>query len=1092
MKKIISTFVFALLVLSTQVLAQSNNFVDYGLTEEDIKYLSDEEKQEILNSRTPAQTEDYFKKGIEDGSIKQEEIPPPLLPFLNEIQNNGVSENSPLSDQVVSCFDYYTFNSVEAPIQSRSTNAVSGTQMNFFGNIINKNSYPVVQGTLYVKIMKNIGGEKNSNGPDVIDQFIAMDNLTLPANGSVPLSFTWSIPAHAVSGDYRVVTYFTSDKKFNLQGLSFTDDVVGNSFDFKVTGEQKSLMMFDKSSVIINDDPYYFAAYPPRILKGKSADISLDILNDTDTDQDAQIKWKLYKWDSMHPDNLVREFTTNTKAQANSKTNLQVSIAEESEPVYLLVGELTYKDTKSIVNIRYVRDGVDKVRLNYPAVTSYPLIKGQQTTIFTCLHNSGQSVQVPNNKVILEVKDIKGKVIESYTYEGIITGDMMAVKKDFTPKTNLDKFSVHASIYTNGELVDESIMEYDCALIDPTSCTQESSSSITQIITAFITILLFILIIVFVKRKSKGIEVVVLLFVLSGSLLLFDIGVPKSIAQQVNPLPGNLVNPSITSGSKQALHNVTIASNFAYYANMFGGGANYWSPALKNPNISVKYNTKIINLDSVSKDEISDGATIFEGANIRLQFIPHHSYDIYWFGTGYSADSPYGDWLNSDATPIISCQEKDFVNRMSFTEFLANAHPGWQNYYYYVYIPLIISPPQKSFTNINNENLLCSSIQGNETIGYYVDCNVKKSGVLNPVFNFNSTEGKMYYRWKYYGPTDYSSITTGQCYGNNLPLKYSGNFVYRSGGYTASNVGNTFILQIPAKTISYSINVIKPPVTNNLPTISISGPSTGTVGNNYNFTFTATDTDTPLNKVKVEIDWDNDGIGGVFLPSGSEEYLSSPLTQLSSKSWGTTGSKTFKARAIDEFGAMSNWATHTITITDDLLPNTFYCQASPVNADLNQNVTFTAYPNNAISYAWKLPDGTEVSNSQTYTRSFTTSNTYTYIVDITTSSGKQTRSCSVSVGVPLQPTISTPTATFSFRPNITNTGGTCPFILSTTNAASCSLQKISGVDPIYTGTSTTGFGVGIGRYTLSCTDSAGASKLMGSASCYSNADVRED
>jgi hypothetical protein len=86
----------------------------------------------------------------------------------------------------------------------------------------------------------------------------------------------------------------------------------------------------------------------------------------------------------------------------------------------------------------------------------------------------------------------------------------------------------------------------------------------------------------------------------------------------------------------------------------------------------------------------------------------------------------------------------------------------------------------------------------------------------------------------------------------------------------------------------------------------------------------------------------------------------------------------------------------------------------------------------------------------------------------------------------------TPTAIFSFRPNIANTGGTCPFILSTTNAASCSLQKISGVDPIYTGTSTTGFGVGIGRYTLSCTDSAGASKLMGSASCYSNADVRED
>ncbi len=110
--------------------------------------------------------------------------------------------------------------------------------MDFSGILTNNNPYPVVEGELSVKIFKNTGGEKNPNGPDVVDQFIAMDHITFPAKGSVPVTFSWHVPAYATTGEYRIVTYITSDKKFNLLGLSFTDDIVGNSFDFHVNGEQ--------------------------------------------------------------------------------------------------------------------------------------------------------------------------------------------------------------------------------------------------------------------------------------------------------------------------------------------------------------------------------------------------------------------------------------------------------------------------------------------------------------------------------------------------------------------------------------------------------------------------------------------------------------------------------------------------------------------------------------------------------------------------------------------------------------------------------------------------------------------------------------
>ena len=46
----------------------------------------------------------------------------------------------------------------------------------------------------------------DSNGPDVVDQFYAADNITIPANGQAPISIDWNIPAYAASGEYKIAT----------------------------------------------------------------------------------------------------------------------------------------------------------------------------------------------------------------------------------------------------------------------------------------------------------------------------------------------------------------------------------------------------------------------------------------------------------------------------------------------------------------------------------------------------------------------------------------------------------------------------------------------------------------------------------------------------------------------------------------------------------------------------------------------------------------------------------------------------------------------------------------------------------------------
>ena len=98
----------------------------------------------------------------------------------------------------------------------------------------------------------------------MVDQYYALEHLNIPAGDEKPVEITWNVPAYAASGSYKVATFFTVSHKFKLLGLPFTDDVVGNTALFEVSGEQKGEVGFKKDAVTVNGQTYHFAAFPPR------------------------------------------------------------------------------------------------------------------------------------------------------------------------------------------------------------------------------------------------------------------------------------------------------------------------------------------------------------------------------------------------------------------------------------------------------------------------------------------------------------------------------------------------------------------------------------------------------------------------------------------------------------------------------------------------------------------------------------------------------------------------------------------------------------------------------------------------------------
>ena len=121
-----------------------------------------------------------------------------FAPVLAFAQAGPGDPNTPaiqMPTNTVSCFDYYTFGSVQANLTAPVTSAVSGTAITFSGTIKNNNPYPIVDGSLYVKVFKSRGSQNDGNGPDVVDQFVAMGDITIPANGSIPASYAWNVPS---------------------------------------------------------------------------------------------------------------------------------------------------------------------------------------------------------------------------------------------------------------------------------------------------------------------------------------------------------------------------------------------------------------------------------------------------------------------------------------------------------------------------------------------------------------------------------------------------------------------------------------------------------------------------------------------------------------------------------------------------------------------------------------------------------------------------------------------------------------------------------------------------------------------------------
>jgi hypothetical protein len=901
-------------------------------------------------------------------------LAPVLLAHAQVTVSASPTYESSISDGTVNCFDYYKFGSVTAVVSPESTPVSTGSPVTFSGSIKNTNQYPIVDGAVYVKIFKK---QKDisltqENGDFFVDAFFAEKDIVINGDRSVPVSFSWKVPAYAQAGDYYAVTYFETEDRFNLSGLSFTDDVSGSVANFKVVGTASAGVYFDKNTVALNGDTYLFAATLPTFSATSSITASFNLVNDISEDISVPVSYKLYSWDALSGDNLITSSKSVLLVGKNSTKKVSYTITDKTTSVYYLVVEADYKDTKSILDPRFVRQGIDNPRLNFPSTDAYPLKKGVPTSIFTCFYNAANANMVASSSISLKVLDDVGNVLDERDYTAPITSSMTGIKSDFIPPKDMTSFSVDATISSDGKVVDHSRVAYTCGdLLSPNDCASPSPLGSILGDTIYLYIigggLLVLLILILMIRKKihahHGVALMLfILFALAYSVVSYK---PASVDAQ-------------TQSTSYSTDGVTWNEVFPQITGNTGVTTNVWIN--KGLHVQVGYSGGAYDMtDLANPIKIVNGSNVPVGTVVSFINQPFTNTNISWSGTGGSQDTPYAYW---DSFPTGGpCDMALASDQLSISG-------ATQPYY----LPTMIKKPTVSVIQRGTAQLLDNGD------GTYA---VTGPGSIVADITFAPTTGL-----------------------SNL-------FINWGGWKCKVLVANKFT--VPQLVITENLTAVASPTDNNPPsdpaiTVTNSGQCVPD-GGIMNSTIAVSSTDSDGDQIYYNVT-----IDGVTTRLPGTGTVLSGTTESLSKKWASSdvGDHTITAKAVDATGGTSNTSTYFLTITSCQVSPPVVTGSCMVDGAFGKAVTISPgssvelsfEPTNGTgpyTYSWITGESPVVTSVNPYTYTYNSSSITPYsigvnVTDTGTGNTGTFSGCGIvtvssgSVSLPLDLYIGSPTA----------------------------------------------------------------------------------
>jgi hypothetical protein len=405
--------------------------------------------------------------------------------FLTELQ--GLNSFGIKSGEITDCFDTYKFG-----VEGISITA--GTDINEYkasdlveisGNIVNNNPYPIVDITVRARVLRAHPNPVIKRALyTTVDEFVVLEDMTLNPNQEYPLQYYYNISNNAPTGDYIIQYYVYNQNRFNLNGLSFTEDITANVTEFSVEGKAEHIYL-DKTNITVDGQINDTRAFITNHEKGKDIPIRLPLINPTGESQEMEISYKLYKWDEILESNFIEEKIQQLTIGANSKIDLEYLVKNNDYPVYYVVitaipagqRDTDLNKKKTMAHIRYSVEDTNRPRVNWVGLDKNPF-EGGDVQLLTCVHNTVFQTDEGPVKVQSIARDEKGRELSKIEYEGIMPSAISGIKNKLNTDKKFNLVSIETNLYNaSNELIDNIITEYKCDEISPELCLVESKST---------------------------------------------------------------------------------------------------------------------------------------------------------------------------------------------------------------------------------------------------------------------------------------------------------------------------------------------------------------------------------------------------------------------------------------------------------------------------------------------------------------------------------------------------------------------------------------------------------------------------------------
>ena len=388
------------------------------------------------------------------------------------------------------CFSpgLYKFQSVQVSVGPEKGSYNAGETINFVGNIINQNNYPVVDGNVFVRI-----GKQNPyyihDGHNAVDEIMAVSNVSVDASSSLPVIFSWTVPKDLGVGDYRADYFFSVGKKFNLGGLPFTNEIIVGFSNFKINNTKETEFVLDRTTTKVNGIKYNHIGQWPAPKEGEKIEIVQPVKNFTDKEIKVSVNYDLYYWDSLDPADKLDSKVEMVTVPAKSSKNLTYTISKSEKSVYYLRIKATVGDASSMVNIR-TTSNIEKARINYPAITAFPLTKGDSANLFSCFHTVYGVAS--SSKLVLSLTDKNGNSVAKGEYTGSFGSNMNGAVANFTAGKDYTFLNLKAELFDNGKLTDSYQIDYDCSSLKSAKCELLTGNTVNKTVIFWAIILILI------------------------------------------------------------------------------------------------------------------------------------------------------------------------------------------------------------------------------------------------------------------------------------------------------------------------------------------------------------------------------------------------------------------------------------------------------------------------------------------------------------------------------------------------------------------------------------------------------------------------